>query len=62
MASAHRLETILPWRVRIRGIVVVGQPPLGTPGTEMVHSTWTRAEAFVMSMGAQNMDFDQCGP
>jgi hypothetical protein len=29
MASAPRLETILPWLLRIRGIVVVGQPTAG---------------------------------
>jgi hypothetical protein len=28
MASAPRLETILSWRLHIRGIVVVGQPSL----------------------------------
>jgi hypothetical protein len=45
IASAPQIETILPWLLHIRGIGVVGQPPLGKPGTNMVQSTWTRAEA-----------------
>jgi hypothetical protein len=45
IASAPQIETILPWLLHIRGIGVVGQPPLGKPGTDMVQSTWTGAEA-----------------
>jgi hypothetical protein len=39
MASAPRLESIPPRRLRLRGIVVVGQPTAGAPGAEGVQST-----------------------
>jgi hypothetical protein len=45
-----------------QGLVVVDQPTAGTPGTEGVQSIWSRADAIVMSMGAQDMAFAPCGP
>ena len=52
-----RLKCIPPWLLRIRGIIVVGQPTAGGARRRVVQSIWSRADAIVMSTGAQDMDF-----